>query len=340
MTQSTPPETPPNLISGGHHRRDLFGLRRLAIGTGLGTLFAIWSVAGSIGDWPDQIGAWAMTWFGPLVAGASQNPCNVRPNAFSVPSEPGGEGASFAMLVLTNPCPEALNVTVDGRMKRSFATPPVRDLPSTRLRLRSGERRTVALALPSAMDGGWLSGAISSFPDREAGGACFPLQASSGCLFSDPSLKSSLTILATLQNGRYQGLLRVAARKGIVLKRGTLSGGAASVYNAQHETVTIASELDSSSSMVRAAVLAQDLQRMADRASGLAIRSEANCVQGQQRAFQLGASVWRDLWPEALPITGLDPALDRLSDLTQMTENDPRALAAYATGECRRGGAG
>ena len=258
--------------------------------------------------------------------------CSIDGDALSfAPATIAGDGNATGPGSIHNPCDQAANLMIDVLTESRDGPRAIADAPTIFLSdVPPDATRSFTYQVVMAIPNSTPQTQISWFTDSPNNWMCVNVGASS-CLEIDPWLKSAVTALLRLDEGR--ALLRIAADNGVRIQRGQTGPSLLASYSPASKLVTLDSSLDLYSSWVRATILSHELQHAADDAAGNLTYTPSNCYLAEETAYRRQAQVWADLWQDHLP-PDIDPVHRMLNDITLTVARDPSGfvqtlIAAY-----------
>jgi hypothetical protein len=140
---------------------------------------------------------------------------------------------------------------------------------------------------------------------------CFDVDAHA-CLSADPRLRAAVQLLQTTTRG--VPLLRTAADAGVTIRIAAPPAGALASFRPRTKTITIGERLGRASPRAQAAVLAHELQHVADWTKvGRLFGNAFNCYQTEASAFTTEAGVWRELRGDQAPTNSLESGIEAIA---------------------------
>lgn len=181
----------------------------------------------------------------------------------------------------------------------------------------------------------WTGDSVDPPATAAAIPSCFEV-ARRACLHADAALADAVSTLARTSRG--PALLSAAAEADVVVSRGAVVSHAWGQFRPSTRTVTLDPEVDSSRPQARAAVLAHELQHVADWARlGRALETTLGCYTTEADAFNTEAAVWAEQWNGHLPAPR-DDLEQQLNAITELQAADPetftRRLVELYAPEC------
>jgi hypothetical protein len=236
----------------------------------------------------------------------------------------GPDGDAVGTATFRNPCDVPVSLMLDILTRAVGSDRPLADAPTIFLAsVPPGAARTFGYRIPRIGPDSTAQTTVTWFAGPLNRWTCIQVGAE-GCLLIDPWLASAVNALADLDEGR--ALLRIAAASGARLLRAPTADGLIASYTPATRVVTLDPALDRSSSWVRAAVLAHELQHVADVARNALDGSPDSCYAAETTAYRRQAAVWARLWQEHLPPT-LDAPHAMLNTITLTVSRDPDGFA-------------
>lgn len=222
-----------------------------------------------------------------------------------------------------------MNVPMDAEINAvGYASPggtPLIDAPTVySLGLAPDSSRSVVVAVPFSGSVGTWSVSLASRPSAVRSSFSMDVGTIKN-LSVDPMLVGAVNALRTVDNGDW--LVRVAAEHNVQVTRAGTAQGVLGDFDPTTRTVTLSTNLDSTSAWVRAAVLSHELQHAADNASGMVPSTPMQCYREEATAFRRQATVWTALWKNSLP-PNVDDMHTEMNDITNTIAQDPQAFAA------------
>lgn len=170
----------------------------------------------------------------------------------------------------------------------------------------------------------WTGDSVDPPATASAVPSCFEV-ARNACLHADAALADAVSTLARTSRG--PTLLAAAADAGVVVSRGAVVSHAWGQFRPATRTVTLDSGIDGSRPQARAAVLAHELQHVADWARlGRALETTLGCYATEANAFGTEAAVWSEQWG-GNPPAPRDDLEQQLNAITTLQAADPEAFA-------------
>lgn len=146
------------------------------------------------------------------------------------------------------------------------------------------------------------------------------------CFFADARLEGAVAELWSIEVG--QQLLAMAAEHGAIVRTDHLPIGVYAVYRPASRMIVVDDRLTSGleyGPRERAAILAHELQHVADHAAGRLVETGLGCFANEEDAFRRQAEVWALLWQGRLP-AGTNSVRAELNEITLMAFRDPYLL--------------
>jgi hypothetical protein len=257
---------------------------------------------------------------GPITSGSGQ--CTVPASAVTQTGvQKEADGAATWSGVVRNPCPSTATLLIDVRAYQTDGGPATMDsLTIIAADMPPGSTREVSTRVPgsaSAARFGWQAATVN--PDTLG---CMG-QGGTKCLTDDPYVANAIWSLRGLQDGL--PLLQTASNAGIKLERTAIQDQVLAGYSPSRKTVYMNTRLDRYSMWVRGAVLAHELQHVADGAAGRWPTTNYECYHFEENAFRTEARVWSAMWQGRLP-ANVDPLHAELNRIATAVFQDPEGF--------------
>ncbi|MBI4300573.1 MAG: hypothetical protein HY677_05505 [Chloroflexi bacterium] len=250
-------------------------------------------------------------------------PCILPDSAVTFRFTVAADGSAFGQGEARNTCDVPIGMMVDVVAERDGK--PLIDAPTIFIdEIPPRASTAITTRIAAAAQASNFRTTWSYLSGQERSSYCLEV-GTTRCLQIDPRLVSTARQLETLERGQW--LLKVAAENGVRVLRRLTPIGILGLYTLSTNTAIIDARLDVFSSMVRAAILAHELQHAADDAAGLAPETAAACFQVEADAFRRQAEVWSQFWQNDLP-PDIDPLHAELNNITRTVAHDPTGFAA------------